>query len=101
MTQQQREDDLLAELLDVPEGATPLDATPARQPALTRRDERELLAAANQAGTPTLAPQDLASSEQEGSFIGEMASFVRRYPVPSLLAAGAVAYLLTRRRGAR
>lgn len=96
MTEYQRKDDLLARLLDTPEAATPLDATPAHTPPLTRRDERALLHAANQAGTPTLAPQEPAANEP--SFAGDVVGFVRRYPVPSLLAGVAVAYLLARRR---
>jgi hypothetical protein len=97
MTEQQREDDLLAGLLDTPEAPTPLDATPAHT-ELTRRDERALLHAANQVGTATLAPQHAAAPERAGSFAGEVTGFVRRYPIPSLLAGAMVAYLLTRRR---
>jgi hypothetical protein len=96
MTEQQREDDLLAGLLDTPEAPTPLDATPAHI-ELTRRDERVLLDAANHAGTATLAPQKPAPVAA-GSFAGEVTEFIRRYPIPSLLAGAAVAYLLTRRR---
>jgi hypothetical protein len=98
MTEHQREEDFLAELLDVPEATSPLDVAPAR--ALTRHEERSLLDAANQAGTPTLAPQeyDLDERRADGSFLSEATDFVRRYPIPSLLAGAAAAYLLARRR---
>ena len=99
MTEQQREEDFLARLLDVPEAASPIDATPARSAPLTRQAERALLDAANQAGTPTLAPQEDAIGQPGGeSFASEAAGFVRRYPIPSLLAAAGIAYLLTRSR---
>lgn len=57
---------------------------------------------ANQAGTPTLAPRDVAvvgnDAGHEESFASEMIEFVRRHPVPTLLAAVGAAYVLTRRR---
>lgn len=111
MTEQQREQDLLADLLDVSAGAGGVGAASngstaaparhaaeARQPVLTRGQERALLDAANQAGTPTLAPQERAGERADGSFAGEVGDFVRRYPLPSLLAGAALAFLLTRRR---
>ena len=67
MTEQQPEDALLSELLDLPEHADQPqtdDATIA-QPLLTWREERALLRAANQAGTPTLAPE-LGDQELNG-----------------------------------
>ena len=106
MTEQQREEELLADLLDVSAGAGAASngstaarrAAEARQPILTRGQERALLDAANQAGTPTLAPQERAGERAEGSFASEVGGFVRRYPLPSLLAGAALAFLLTRRR---
>jgi hypothetical protein len=100
MTEYQREEDFLAELLDVPEGTSPLDVAPVReQPILTRREERALLDAANQAGTPTLAPQDgmFAGQGAEG-FVADVTAFVRRHPIPSLLAGAGLAFLLARSR---
>ena len=59
--------------------------------------KRALLDVANQVGTATLAPQKSAPAAT-GSFVGEVTEFIRRYPIPSLLAGAAVAYLLARRR---
>jgi hypothetical protein len=98
MTEYQREEDFLAELLDVPEASHPAEAVPAHQPQLTRQEERALLSAANQAGTVTLAPQEYEDVDGSHSFVGEVGNFVRRYPIPSLLAGVGLAYLLTRRR---
>jgi hypothetical protein len=102
MTEQQPEDALLSELLDLPEHADQPqtdDATIA-QPLLTWREERALLRAANQAGTPTLAPE-LGDQELNGaprSFVSDMAGVARKYPVLALLAAGGIAFLIVRRR---
>ncbi len=113
MTEQQREEDLLANLLDVSQSAgEPAPANHARatlyeqhaatpqQPILTRREEQRLLRAANQAGTPTLAPQETGPAEPESatSFVSAVASLVRRHPIPALLAGAGLAFLLTRRR---
>ena len=99
MTEQQHEEDFLARLLDVPEAASPIDPAPARAAPLTRQAERALLEAANEAGTPTLAPQeDMLGGQGGESFASEAVGFVRRYPIPSLLAAAGIAYLLTRSR---
>jgi hypothetical protein len=111
MTQQQREDELLAELLDLPEGAGELPASSteyvaahraagAPEPLLTRREEHALLKAANEAGTPTLAPQatQQAAIDTPMSLVSEIVGVVRRYPVPMLLAGAGLAFLLTRRR---
>jgi hypothetical protein len=98
MTEYQHEEDFLAELLDVPEANHPAEAVPAHQPQLTRQEERALLSAANQVGTATLAPLEYEDVDRGDSFVGEVSSFVRRYPIPSLLAGVGLAYLLTRRR---
>ena len=100
MTESQREDPLLADLLQ----STPEQPTATSyQPPLSRGDEQRLLREANQVGTPTLAPREAsmvgnASSTNEVSFTSDIIELVRRYPVPTLLAAVGVAYLLTRRR---
>ena len=111
MTEQQREDELLAELLDLREGAGESTAistgyvaahpsSGASEPLLTQREERALLRAANEVGTPTLAPQATPQDaiDAPASFVHEIAGFVRRHPVPMLLAGAGLAFLLTRRR---
>jgi len=102
MTEQQREEELLSELLDLPEHADQRrtdDATTA-QPLLTRREEQELLRAANQVGTPTLAPAETAQELDAAShsFVSDLAGVARKYPVLTVLAAGSIAFLLARRR---
>lgn len=104
MTEQQREDELLAELLDLPEPAGhahPTDARPLAAvrpaPALTRGDERALLHEALAAGTPTLTP-DPEPREMAGSFGADLIGLVRRYPLPAVAAGVGLAILLTRRR---
>jgi hypothetical protein len=91
MTEQQREEDLLSELLDLPEQT---------QPLLTRREEQALLKAANQAGTPTLAPEEFAPAQENAprSFVSDLTGVARKYPVLAVLAAGGIAFLLARRR---
>jgi hypothetical protein len=111
MTEQQREDELLAELLDLPGGdgestvgsieyVAAHRAAGALEPLLTRREERALLKAANEVGTPTLAPQARPqdASDARASFVNEIVGVVRRYPIPMLLAGAGLAFLLTRRR---
>lgn len=95
MTEQQREDAFLNELLTT---RTPPAARPA--PALTPSDERALLSAANRAGTPTLAPFSggEAAPAGEKSFAGEVAEMVRRYPLPAVALGAGVMFLLARRR---
>ena len=102
MTEQQREDELLSELLKLPEPAQGLqtnnEATP--QPLLTRREEQALLRAAHQVGTPTLAPAE-SGRDLDGaprSFVSDLAGVARKYPVLAVLAAGSIAFLLARRR---
>jgi hypothetical protein len=102
MTEQQREEELLSELLDLPENAdqrqTDYGAT--AQPLLTRREEQALLRAANQVGTPTLAPDDSERDRDAAphSFVSDLAGVARKYPVLAVLAAGGIAFLLARRR---
>ena len=102
MTEQQREEELLSELLDLPEHAHQRetnDETTA-QPLLTRHEEQALLRAANQAGTPTLAPTEAAHDLDDAphSFVSDLAGVARKYPVLAVLAAGGIAFLLARRR---
>ena len=102
MTEQQREEELLSELLDLPENVdqrqTDYEAT--AQPLLTRREEQALLRAANQVGTPTLAPVELelALDGAPRSFVSDLAGVARKYPVLAVFAAGGIAFLLARRR---
>ena len=102
MTEQQREEELLSELLDLPEHAdlrrTNYETT--AQSPLTRREEQALLRAANQVGTPTLAPAELAPDLDGAphSFVSDLAGVARKYPVLTVLAAGSIAFLLARRR---
>jgi hypothetical protein len=63
MTEQQHEEELLSELLDLPEHADPGDNATTGQPILTRREEQALLRAANQVGTPTLARTKVRSTK--------------------------------------
>lgn len=91
MTEHQREDDLLSQLLTAPPERSPV-AGAAR--GLSPRAERALLGAANQVGTPTLAPSAAAPA---GSFVGELAGLVRRYPLPAVALGAGMAFLLTRR----
>jgi len=102
MTEQQREEELLSELLDLPELADQrrTDDATTTQPLLTRREEQALLRAANQAGTPTLAPAEVAQEpdDEPHSFMSDLAHVARKYPVLTVLAAGSIAFLLARRR---
>jgi hypothetical protein len=107
MTEQQREEEFLSELLDLYEDAEGTQAAavahgaePPQQPALTRSEERELLKVANQVGTPILTPQklDFTQGEAPRSFASDVAGLVRKYPIPALLAGIGIAYLLTRQR---
>jgi hypothetical protein len=108
MTEHQREEEFLSELLDLPEstdnpqsGYMAAHATGApHQPILTRRDEQALLKAANQVGTPTLAPQEsgFTRGASSHSFADEVVGLVRKYPLPALLVAAGIGYLLMRQR---
>lgn len=102
MTEQQREEELLSELLDLPEHAHQRETNygTAAQPLLTRREEQALLKAAYQAGTPTLAPTETATDLDAvpRSFVSDLASIARKYPVLTVLAVGGIAFLLARRR---
>jgi hypothetical protein len=102
MTERQHEEELLSELLDLPEQAQQQQTDDrVAQPILTRREEQELLRAANQIGTPTLAPSDAEHQNEESaprSFVSDLAGVARKYPVLTVLAAGSIAFLLARRR---
>ncbi len=61
--------------------------------------ERDLLRAANAAGTPTL--RGMATHQAEaaaGTFSNEVVALVRKHPLPAVAAAASIAFLLTRRR---
>ena len=105
MTEQQREGDLLAGLLNLSEGqgssgmaarhhSAPIFPTP----AMTRHDEQALLNEANQFGTPTLKPVDEADQQQPESFASDLLDVIRRYPLPAVLAGAGLVFLLARRR---
>jgi hypothetical protein len=107
MTERESDSDLLAELLD--ERRSPDNTATNDNPVLTRRDEQKLLDEANHVAPPTLAPLDVGvelrdSGRQRAtavaSFGAEAIEVVRRYPIPALLLAAGLAYLLTRRRKA-
>jgi hypothetical protein len=102
MTERQREDDLLSELLALPEDAndTQIIYSSAQQSILTQREEQALLRAANAVGTPTLAPEDLepAHDSTPGSFVGDLAGVVRKHPILAVLMVGGLAVVLARRR---
>jgi hypothetical protein len=100
MTERQHEEEFLSELLDLPEHAEQQRTHSAAQPLLTRRDEQALLRAAYQAGTPTLAPTETERDRNgaPGSFVSDLAQLARKYPVLTVVAAGALAFLLARRR---
>lgn len=100
MTEQQREEEFLSELLDLPEPVHQVNDATAFQPALTWREEQALLRAANQVGTPTLAPTEAEHDRDDTphSFVSDVADVARKYPVLAVLAAGGVAFLLARRR---
>ena len=100
MTEQQHEEELLSELLDLPEHGDPRGHAMTAQPILTRREEQALLRAAHQVGTPTLAPAE-SGRAQDGaprSFVSDLAAVARKYPALAVLAAGGIAFLLARRR---
>ncbi len=88
----EREADLLAELLNVPERPAPAQ----HRPILSREDERQLLREANRAGTPALAPSDLVDETPQLSAV--LLRLVRRYPVGSLLAGAGLLLLIRRAR---
>ncbi|MEO7909982.1 MAG: hypothetical protein ABIV47_10055 [Roseiflexaceae bacterium] len=100
MTERLREEELLSELLDLPEHADQPRTGDSMTTRLTRSEEQALLRAANQVGTPTLAPIQIAEEPDGGphSFVSDLAGVARKYPVLTVLAAGSVAFLLARRR---
>lgn len=97
MTEQQKDENLLADLLQLPADAA--DSAATHSPALTRSEEQKLLREANEVEPATLAPDDTAThGESAASFASEVVETVRRHPIPALLIAMGMAYLLTRRR---
>lgn len=104
MTERQYDEGLLNELLQRTGPREPLPSA-IDLPAL---DERQLLQAANQVGTPALVPAepDLvaptqhapASGAAASSFGGEVLRIARRYPLPTLALAAGLALIATRRR---
>jgi len=102
MTERQREDEFLSELLALPENTheTQIIYGSEQQSILTQREEQALLRAANAVGTPTLAPEDLepAQDSTPGSFVGDLAGVVRKHPLLAVLAVGGLALVLARRR---
>jgi hypothetical protein len=102
MTEQQREDELLSDLLDLREDTheTQIVYGSAQQPILTQQEEQALLKAANAVGTPTLAPEDVSPTQDStpGSFVSDLTGVVRKHPMLAVLAVGAVAIVLVRRR---
>jgi hypothetical protein len=105
MTEREPDHELLADLLKRREitGAPATD-----DPILTRRDEQKLLNEANRVEPTTLAPVDAgmeslphANGQPSGTIVtfgAEAIEIVRRHPIPALLLAAGLAYLLTRRR---
>ena len=106
MTEREPDQSLLVELLTEPRSLG--DTSASDEPILTRRDEQMLLDEANQVAPPTLAPVGITLDPLHGSstqrmpsgasFGAEAIDLVRRYPIPALLLAAGLAYLLTRRR---
>jgi hypothetical protein len=102
MTERQRENQLLSELLDLPETANETHITngSAQPSILTQHEEQALLRAANAVGTPTLAPEGFepAQAGTPGSFVTDLAGVVRKHPMLAVLAVGGAALVLARRR---
>jgi hypothetical protein len=92
MTEQERDHMLLSRLIEQPpeQSDTPSNA------ALSIGQERTLLQEANQVPPATLAPADTGvQSAGNRSFAGEALDIVRRHPLPALLFAAGIAYLIT------
>jgi hypothetical protein len=108
MTERQHEEELLSEMLDIPKSTGDIHSryqaedrtAPEHQPILTRREEQELLRAANQVGTPTLAPEPLDFTDEDAprSFASDVIAVARKHPILALAAGAGIAYLLVRRR---
>jgi hypothetical protein len=106
MTEREPNREALAEPLDKPEPTS--DTTARDDPILTRRDEQKLLDEANRVEPPTLAPSEigrepahLASGQHTtsaASFGAEAIELVRRHPIPALLLAAGLAYLIFHRK---
>ena len=105
MTEREPDRELLAELIDAPK---PTSDAATDDPILTRRDEQKLLDEANQVMPPTLAPSEISldplhmsngqHTTSAASFGAEAIGIVRRHPIPALLLAAGLVYLLARRR---
>jgi hypothetical protein len=106
MTERESDHKVLAELLD--KTGSPDDLATDDDPFLTRRDEQKLLDEANRVEPPTLSPHDIRHdplhlhggqrTTSAASFGAEAIEIVRRHPIPALLLAAGLVYLLTRRR---
>ena len=106
MTEREPNHEMLAELLDK-RGPTG-DSAAGDDPILTRRDEKKLLDEANRVEPTTLAPIETMieppphASRQPAatiaSFGAEAVEIVRHHPIPALLLAIGLVYLLTHRR---
>jgi hypothetical protein len=102
MTEQEHDQTFLTKLIEQP--IQPGTATDPGDPLLTSRDERQLLHEANSAAPPTLAPFDAdhpysaVAAGAHQSFAADVFDIVRRHPIPALLLAGGLAYLLARRK---
>jgi hypothetical protein len=102
MTERQREEELLSELLDLPDISDEVQiiyGSPS-QPVLTRSEEQALLRAANSVGTPTLAPEQVEPPRDgtPGSFVSDLVGVARKHPAVAALAVAGVVFLLARRR---
>jgi hypothetical protein len=105
MTERELDHAMLADLLHRREAAG--DPATGDNPILTRRDEQKLLDEANHVKPPTLAPHDISPdllhlggkqrTISAASFGAEAIEIIRRNPIPALLLAAGLAYLLTRR----
>jgi hypothetical protein len=96
MTERERDQHRLAELLDLPDEVG--DPIVSDEPLLTRDEEQRLLQEANRVAPPTLAPTGTTIPARPASFGAEALELVRRHPIPALLFGIGLAYLLTRRR---
>jgi hypothetical protein len=96
MTERERDEHLLADLFELPDGAG--DPIIVDQPLLTRDEEQRLLQEANRVAPPTLAPTGTTIPAAPVSFGAEALQIVRRHPIPALLFGIGLAYLVTRRR---
>lgn len=89
MSEHQR--DLLEELLTTSE-------LPAHDQPIMPLDDQTLLKAANAVGPVTLMSEPGPVESRSRGAVHDVATFVQRYPIPALLVAAGVGYVLTRRR---